>query len=226
MGSILGALVIVAALVLFNRPRGGGGAKTAYQPTAGMSTNATNPADAKVLGQAGAPVRIIEFADFQCPYCKQFHDQTLPQLLKEFVDTGVVRFEYHHFAFLGAESTKAAQATECMADQRLFWEYGDALFQKQGQENSGTYSEPNLKSFAREVAAAHADRPFDAKQFDSCLSSGSKASVVQADTQTGQLAGVKSTPSFLVNGQLVAGAQPIDAFRKIIQAAQQSAGKQ
>lgn len=211
VGSIAVSLIVVAVLVWVNRP----GASTNTEPYEPVARSVVN---GRVEGDPNAPVKIIEFSDFQCPFCRRFTLETAPLLVQEFVETGIASIEYRHMAFLGPESVQAAEAAECAADQNRFWDYHDVLFLRQGQENAGVYSEANLKKYAREVADAHDD--FDVGAFESCLVSGEKRAAVEAMTaQAGEL-GIRSTPSFLVNGQPISGAQGIDVFRQVIQAAQ------
>jgi protein-disulfide isomerase len=116
---------------------------------------------------------------------------------------------YFHFAFLGQESLWAAEASECAADQDAFWEYHDKLFASQNGENQGAFNKDKLKQFA-------ADLELNATQFNECLDSGKYASQVQQDTATAQSIGVQSTPTFLVNGLPVVGAQPYSVFEQVI----------
>jgi len=127
-----------------------------------------------------------------------------------YVQTGVVRFGYLHFAFLGPESQWAAEASECAAEQDAFWEYHDQLFDSQSGENQGAFSKDNLKQFA-------ADLGLDTQDFDACLDSGKYASTVEDETQTTQSLGVRSTPTFLINGRPVVGAQPFEVFQQYIE---------
>jgi len=94
---------------------------------------------------------IIEYADFQCPFCGKFFKETEETLIKDYVDAGKVRFVYRDFAFLGKESLKAAEAARCAGDQGKFWEYHDYLYNHQNGENQGAFSNLYLKSFAGEL---------------------------------------------------------------------------
>lgn len=209
LGSAALALVVVGALIWFNRP-GGGVSGT-------IESNARAQASGRTQGDPKAPVTIVEYADFQCPFCKKWVVDTAGALEQEFVATGQAVLEYRYFAFLGEESKKAAEAAECAADQNAFWQMHDVLYSHQGAENSGVYSVGNLKKYATEVATKATG--FDTAKFNSCLDSGSKRPVVEALTQQAKQAGVSSTPTFLVNGQAVVGAQPIDVFRSAIERA-------
>lgn len=122
-----------------------------------------------------------------------------------------MRFGYQHFAFLGPESQWAGEASECAADQDAFWEYHDKLFESQSGENRGAFDKENLKRFADELG-------LDTKAFDECLDSGKYTSIVQNETQAAQSLGVRSTPSFLINGKPVIGAQAFDVFKQAIEA--------
>lgn len=113
-------------------------------------------------------------------------------------------------AFLGLESRWAAEASECAAEQGKFWEYHDKLFASHSGENQGAFSKDNLKRFA-------ADLRLDTTKFNACLDSGKFASLVENETTSAQSLGVQSTPSFLINGQPLAGAQPFETFQKIIE---------
>jgi protein-disulfide isomerase len=128
--------------------------------------------------------------------------------MDEYVNSGKVRLAYWHFAFLGEESTWAAEATECAADQDKFWEYHDLLFEKQAGENQGAFNKDNLKAFAAEMG-------LDTAAFDECLDTGKYTEIVQQDTATAQQIGVQSTPSFVVNGQPIIGAQPYEQFVQV-----------
>ncbi len=162
-------------------------------------------------GDSNAPVTIIEFADFQCPFCGRFFASTEPQINEAYIQGGKVRLGYWNFAFLGEESTWAAEAAECAADQDKFWEYHDKLYSSQSGENQGAFNKDNLKKFAEELG-------LDTQIFNDCLDSGKYTSLIQNDTSTSSALGVKSTPTFLVNGQAVVGAQPFEVFQQTIEA--------
>lgn len=215
-GSLAVALVVVAVLVWMNRP--GSSAGTApYTPVARKEMNG------RIAGSPDAPVKVIEFADFQCPYCKQWADDVEPKFIEEFVNTGKASIQYVSFAFLGEESRRAAEAAECAADQGLFWQYHDLLFLRQGKENSGVYSSANLKKFAEELKQH--EPKLDTARFNQCLDSGEKQGVVDAQIKQARDAGVQSTPSFLVNGAALSGVQPIETFRQAVEAATKAAQK-
>jgi protein-disulfide isomerase len=127
-----------------------------------------------------------------------------------YVKTGIVRFGYQHMAFLGPESKSAAAASECADEQGKFWEYHDMLFASQSGENQGAFNKDNLKKFAT-------DLKLDAAKFNACVDSGKYSATVENDTAFVQSLGVTSTPAFLVNGQPLVGAQPFEAFQKIIE---------
>ena len=209
LGSVALALVAVGALVWFNRPGGG--------DTTPIDSGARTQASGRTQGDPKAAIKIVEYADFQCPFCKKWVVETEAQVEKEFVETGQAQIEYRYFAFLGEESKKAAEAAECAADQNAFWQMHDVLYSHQGRENSGVYSTGNLKKYAAEVAQ-RADG-FDTAKFNSCLDTGSKRAIVDRLTQQASQAGVSSTPTFTVNGIAVTGAQTIDVFRATIERA-------
>jgi len=162
-----------------------------------------------IKGDKNAKVTIIEFADFQCPFCEKWFSDTGTQIIKNYVDTGKAKFAYRDYAFLGQESTWAAEAAECANDQGKFWEMHDYLFSHQGSENSGTFSKANLEKFA-------ADLGLNTDQFNSCLESDKYAKAVAADLADGQKVGVSGTPATFVDGKIVVGAQPFSAFQTLI----------
>lgn len=122
-----------------------------------------------------------------------------------------MRFGYVHFAFLGDESQWAAEASECAADQGAFWEYHDLLFERHGGENEGAFAKENLKAFADDLG-------LDGAAFAECLDSGKYADLVQQETEAAQSLGVSSTPTFVVNGAPVMGAEPFEVFAELIEA--------
>ncbi|MCL6641760.1 MAG: DsbA family protein [Candidatus Bipolaricaulota bacterium] len=164
--------------------------------------------DEPAKGAEDAPVTIIEFADFRCGFCLRHFVQTLPTLEEEYIATGKVRYIYRNFPILGVQSRWAALAAECAHEQGRFWEYHDKLFElvQQGQE----LLRSRLKGVATELG-------LDAAQFDSCLDSSKYLDEVQEDFAAGQGAGVTGTPAFLINGQLLVGAHPIEKFRELIE---------
>ena len=179
----------------------------------------TPPKDVKVTvkdsdpikGDPKAKVTIVEYSDFQCPFCGRFHTQTYPQLEKEYISTGKVKFVYKHLAFLGKESNDAANASLCAREQNKFWEYHDKLFASQSGENQGGFSLDNLKKFA-------ADLGLNTSQFSSCLDANKYNAEVLADAAEANANGFNSTPSFAIGKQSLIGAQPYDQFKTIIEA--------
>jgi protein-disulfide isomerase len=201
-----GALEAIATL------QAGGGQQ---QPTAeSQEPTVVDPSQftlraANTIASPNAKVTIVEFSDFQCPFCSRFHTSVEPQLMKDYVQTGQVTFVYKHSAFLGQESVWSAQAAECAADQGKFWEYHDLLFTRQNGENQGAFNKDKLTGFAKEMG-------LDMTKFEPCLTNDETLARVQADTQEGQQAGVRGTPTFFINGQPLVGAQPITAFQTML----------
>ncbi|MBI2133804.1 DsbA family protein [Candidatus Woesearchaeota archaeon] len=157
------------------------------------------------LGAKNAPVTIVGFTDFQCPYCGRFSQQTLPLIEKDFINTGKARFVLRDFPLsFHANSKIAAEAANCANEQSKFWQYHDKLF-----ENQNALDKENLKKYAREIG-------IDGGIFDSCLDSGKFSSEVQKDLDDGIAYGVSGTPAFFINGKLIEGAQPYPVFEKAI----------
>jgi protein-disulfide isomerase len=168
------------------------------------------------LGDPEAPVVIVEYSDFQCPFCRQFHEQTLPSIVENHVLTGEVYFEYRNFPFIGRESIEAANSALCAAQQGQFWPYAAYLFANQTGENVGAFSEARLQAIALEMG-------LEMDSFEQCSSRNEMQDEVQAHYAQGLDAGVNSTPTFYVNGKEIRGALPYAQFQAEIEAALQAA---
>lgn len=202
--AILLPAVIVIIVVMVSRADEDSAAPD-FVPTARSETSG------RVEGSPEAPVRIVEFADFSCGHCRGFATETHPQLLTEFIETGTVSLEYHYVAFLGEGSALAAEAAECALDQGAFWEMHDLLFLRQAP---GVFSEKNLKQFGRELAEQRPE--FDVNRFGACIESREKRQVVQQLMEEADALGVTSTPTFLVNGEMLRGNRDIASFRELV----------
>ena len=164
--------------------------------------------DDAVLGNENAPVTIIEFSDYQCPFCERFWSQTYPLIKSEYIDTGKVKLIYRDFPLTSIHpmAMPAAIAVECVREQggdEAYYEMHDKIF-----ENQASLSESNLKKWAQELSY----------NIDSCLDSEKYLSEVESDLKEGAAAGVRGTPSFFINGQPLSGAQPFQNFQAAIEA--------
>jgi protein-disulfide isomerase len=157
-------------------------------------------------GPENAPITIIEFSDFQCPYCAKA-EPTVKDLMELEKYKGKIRLVFRDYPLeFHKLAPKAAEAAHCAGDQGKYWEMHGRLF-------AGTpkLEITDLKAYAREVQ-------LDAGRFDKCLDSGEKAKVVQDHFKAGADAGVRGTPAFFINGRMISGAQPLEAFKAIIDA--------
>ncbi len=170
------------------------------------------PSNAPFLGSKDAKVTIIEYADFQCPFCKEFQDKVFPELKTKYIDTGKANFYFQDFSFLGDESQAAAEAAKCAQDQDKFWQYHDLLYASQKQENSGAFSADNLKKFATTLG-------LDSTKFTTCVDSHIYKTDVEAETQSGQNYNVTATPTVFINGIRKEGVGTIGDFSTAIDAA-------
>ncbi|MFA9404872.1 MAG: DsbA family protein [Anaerolineales bacterium] len=171
--------------------------------------------DGTAMGDPDAPIQIVEFSDFQCPACQFFHDNTLPQLIDEYIATGVVYYEYRNFPIIDSrsatkESQAAALASMCAAEQGQFWQYHDILFANQIGENVGGFTTVRLEAFADQLG-------LDTGAFNACLQDDAIREQVNLDMAAGIEAGINSTPSFLINGEVARGALPFENFVTIIE---------
>ena len=171
--------------------------------------------DGPALGQADAPITIVEFSDYQCPFCKKHFTNTLGALKTSYIDTGKVRYMFRDFPLdsIHPYARKAAEAAHCAGDQGKFWDMHDTMFQ-----NQGALQTDSLRHFARTMQ-------LDLDAFNTCLDGGKYAKRVDADVAAGSAAGVTGTPGFFIgktkpDGTMVAtfvkGAQPPAAFSQVI----------
>jgi protein-disulfide isomerase len=168
------------------------------------------PINERVKGIASAPVTIVEYADLQCPVCARFSQTIEPQIEGAFIGPGVARLEFRHFAFLGQESLRAAEACECAAEQGAFFPYRDALYAAQMGENLGAFSDDALRRIATEIG-------LDSRAFDDALTSGRHANTVKQQTTEGRAVGVKATPTFIINGARLEGLASFDTYKRMIE---------
>jgi protein-disulfide isomerase len=158
-----------------------------------------------VKGPKDAPVTIVEFSDFHCPFCRNVV-ATVKEVLKQY--EGRVKWVYRDFpiANLHPQAPRAAEAARCAGEQGKFWEYHDLLFDSQTQTTTADF-----KGFAEQLK-------LDPKSFGQCLDSAKHQAAVEADIQDGARLGVTGTPTFFINGRMLVGAQPMENFKKIIEA--------
>lgn len=169
-----------------------------------------------IKGKKDAPVTLIEFSDYQCPFCSRFFQNTLPTLTTEYIDTGKVRHVFRDFPLdqIHPQARKAAEAAHCAGDQGKYWEMHDVLFQ-----NQKALQTDQLKGYARTLG-------LDSATFNSCLENGKYSTEIQKDLDDGVKAGVRGTPAFFVGrtkpdntveGLLISGAHPFPVFRQEIE---------
>ncbi|HUX35807.1 MAG TPA: DsbA family protein [Candidatus Paceibacterota bacterium] len=224
--SIIAAAVLISGSIIYlvgsSKNGTGGQAGNSGQNQASVSETVQKLGDRDViLGDANAPVTIIEYGDYQCTYCIRFFESTEPLIRDNYIKTGKVKMVFRGFQFLGPESTLAGQAAECAKDQNSFWNYHDAIYTaeaKDGQENNGNMTRDFFIGLAKNVG-------LDVAKFTSCYDSGKYADMVTKGTQDAAALGVNSTPTFFVNGQMVNGALPYSQFQTIIDNALKAASK-
>lgn len=192
LGIIVLAFLIVAAIAI---PM----IKASTAPIGDIQIPVLNPrpmANGLSMGDPAAPVKVVEYSDYQCPYCKQFSTDFEPAIVKDFVATGKVYFTYIPYRVIGPESDAAALAAYCASDQNKFWEYHDILFANQTAENQGDFTDRRLLAFAEKIG-------LNMNDFKSCYSSGKYRDQLKLNMDAGTQAQVDGTPSLYVNGKKV-----------------------
>ncbi|MDH2393240.1 DsbA family protein [Streptomyces sp. HNM0663] len=233
----IGAGVVAAALLL------GFASYTATRPDAGASPSRNAAADADTSagpqtgvypeleklarrdagdplarGRADAPVVLIEYADFKCGYCGKFARDTEPELVKKYVEKGTLRIEWRNFPIFGEESEAAARAAWAAGQQGRFWEFHEAAYAEGAKEKG--FGSGRLRELAETAGVADLDR------FEKDRDGDAAEQAVRKDRDEAYGLGATSTPSFLVNGRPLAGAQPTGTFAEVIEAAvKQAAAK-
>ena len=167
-----------------------------------------------VLGKANAPITLVAFTDFQCPYCARFEATTFPELKKKYIDTGKMRYvlrdvplDFHPFAI------NAAQSVRCAGDQNKYWEMKDLVFKNQSRIDTAA-----LASYAQDLG-------LDAGQYQKCMADNKYLPEINADSQYAHSVGISGTPSFvvgrvvdgMVQGRLIVGAQGLSVFEHAIE---------
>ena len=227
---VIGAIIVIAVLIV------GAFAYYELKPVAAIQT-----ADARTrpnvnrnsTGDPNAPVKLVEFADFQCPYCKEFWTTTEAQVVSSYVTTGKVFYTYRsagnwvsgNIGDGGVESQNSAMAAYCAADQNKFWQMHDALFTNVLGEDAGSFTSRRLQAIAQNIG-------LDMNAFNSCYSSQKYLDQVNQDFKDAQASGIQGTPWFVltytVNGQTqtssIDGAQPFSVFQQDIDKALAAAG--
>lgn len=173
--------------------------------------------DKLAQGRADAPVVLIEYADFKCGYCAKFARDTEPALVKKYVDNGTLRIEWRNFPIFGAESEAAARASWAAGQQGRFWQFHSAAY-AEGVKEKG-FGKDRLKALAQQAGVADLDR------FQADADGAAAAAAVSKDQEQGYGIGATSTPSFLINGRPIAGAQSTQTFDQAIEQAAERAKK-
>ncbi|HVZ66643.1 MAG TPA: DsbA family protein [Patescibacteria group bacterium] len=161
-------------------------------------------------GNKDAKVTIVEFADFRCPFCERYFTDTESQIMKDYVDTGKVKYIFRQYQFLGDASVVAGNAAECANEQGKFWDYHEWLYKNQPDESdTSMYNTDGLAKGADAIG-------LDVAKFRDCLDSKKYAANLDKDLNEGKSIGVTGTPTFYINGRQLVGAQPYVAFKTII----------
>jgi len=227
-------LAVVVLVLHLTEEDGDGGAPAVAQVSPTAQPTVVQPTPTPVVvedvsadddpswGPEDAPVTIVEFSEFLCPYCQRFAVETLPQIEQAY--EGKVRYVYRDFIVHGETSLKISEAAECADDQGKFWEYHDKLWEQYNTlvahyQTVSEQPETGMNDLVSTLKGYASDLGLDTATFDDCLDTGKHTAEVQKDSQDGGAYGVGGTPSFFINGQLVVGAQPFANFKAVIDAA-------
>jgi protein-disulfide isomerase len=228
---VVAALAVLVTVVAFAAPKLGGADADEGRPVRDVRQSEPapqdddplaalarrEPGDPMALGDADAPVVMIAYSEFQCPFCGKFARDTEPELVKRYVEDGTLRIEWRDFPYLGPESRVAALGGRAAAEQGKFWQFHDAMYDDQLPPNSGNLDEDYLVGVAEKAG-------LDVDRFRGQLRRGDDlAKAVDKDFAEGQSIGVNGTPAFLVNGRPIMGAQPLPVFSKAIEQAARAA---
>jgi len=209
-GAILLAALIISGTLFYTR--GGGTAQIGNPNTKPEKVEVKVSSSDHMLGDKDAKIEIVEFSDFQCPFCRSFWSDALVQIKREYVDTGKAVFVYKHYPLsFHPAAQPAAEASECAAEQGKFWEFHDKIFQEQEKLGQGTitFGDSEIKTWAAATG-------LDMGQFNQCFDGGKYAEKVSEDLSYGSQLGVSGTPTVFINGQKIVGAQPFANFKAII----------
>lgn len=175
--------------------------------------------DDPVKGNQNAPITIVEFSDFQCPFCKRFHETTLPLIEKNYIGSGKVKFVYRDFPIqnIHPNAFPAALASECADEQGKFWEYHDQIF-----VNQSNWKDLDVSTAVNAFKQYAIELGLNTAEFNQCFESAKFSDEVGKDLQDGRIYGVTGTPGFFIGNEKVGyirvlGAQPYSVFEQVIE---------
>ena len=227
---VLIAVVVIGTIFMFTDGSNTGTNTIVQQPTQQPGKVSASVDDDAFIGNEDAPVTIIEFSDYQCPFCRKFWVETLPSIKSEYIDTGKVKFVYRDFPLvsLHPQADKFAEAVECVRDiagnDEAYFKMHDKIFEEQGLLDSGIKNGPVSKTVQFTIEDVKQWAQELGYDISSCLDSGKFRSEVQKDIADAQSAGIQGTPGFIImktgekEGTPLKGAYPFSVFRQIIEA--------
>ena len=213
--SILVSAIVVSGTLIYVFGSGAGITPTSTTaPTGGVQENTGSASpevgNAPTLGDENAPVTIVEYSDYECPFCAKFFNESLASVKSQYINTGKVKLVYKDFPLtnIHLQAQKAAEAARCVREELgddAYWRMHDIIFERQDLLGVSSY-----KQWARELGA-------NGGSFDNCLDSGRYAEAVENDLNEGVALGVTGTPTFFINGTKVVGAQPFEQIKAVIE---------
>ncbi len=215
--AIASLVLIVGAVIVGTQPSQSASER---QPESGQESSAEEmtfdvarraEGDVTAMGDVDAPVVIVEYSDYRCPFCAVVSRDTMPQIIENYVETGKIRFEWRDFPIFGEESELAAIAGRAAGEQGKFWEFNEAVYAEAPARSHIDLPRERLIEFAKQVGVPDID------QFTADLENDELRAAVQKDAEEAQSIGVSSTPIFIVGNTPLVGAQPYEAFEQTIE---------
>ena len=213
---VAGAAIVLVTLVAVFATSYMSDFETARTPNTEDESKTLELKDAPVLGSKDATITIVEVGDYQCHMCKLWFEETRPQIIENYVETGKANLVFIDMPFLGRDSTPASEATYCADDQGKYWEYHSMLFTYQEEIDDGWASANRLQAFAFNLG-------LDIEQFDKCMKTDDHRSLVNSNMQIARNEfGANSTPTFMIintstgEAEKIVGAHPYSTFVSVI----------
>jgi protein-disulfide isomerase len=206
---ILGLVAVVGAVGLWYAAAGGTSTPAALAPGAAPPAPAADGFAGFTVGSDSAPVEVVEYSDFECPYCAQFAAVQMPTIREQLIQTGKVRWRFRDFPLPShAYSRLAAHAAHCASEQERFWEMHDQLFYNHSWAQTRRDPSKLFRGFAERIG-------LDLGRYDACMASGRHAGRIEASRLEGERLRVSGTPTFFVNGRPYNGARSSDGFKAL-----------